>query len=83
MAAPKLTDRTSFSAPAGFWKDFDARAKAQGYDSGSEYLRALYEADLSYGLRPALEPGTMRRVLRIASHIEGQPAVGHQRKPGK
>ncbi len=53
MASPKLTDRTSFSAPAGFWEDFNARAKAQGYESGSEYLRALYEADLSYGLRPA------------------------------
>lgn len=83
MAHPKLTDRTCFSAPTGFWKEFEARSLEHGYASASEYVRALFEADKAYRLRPMLDPGSMHRVLRIPPEIEGESGGSSLRKPGE
>lgn len=57
-------------------KDIDARAAVLGFRNRSEYLRALYEMDQYYDLRPALAPDTHARLLRVFDQVTGKPLVG-------
>lgn len=78
----RKTGSLSFSVPDGFEADLDARAKQHGFKNRSEYLRALYEADKFYRLRPALSD-TVERVLRlpeVEGHARGDRPVGKSAK---
>jgi metal-responsive CopG/Arc/MetJ family transcriptional regulator len=73
----------NFSLPDGMDKEIDTRALAHGYANRSEYLRALYEADLHYNFRPMLDGDNMQRVLRVPPNVEGHSLGGAPRQRGK
>jgi hypothetical protein len=73
---PKLTERESFSAPAGFYGDFDAHWQRLGFEDRSKFFRALFEAAKHYELRSALHPETGDRVLRTLADIKAETFGG-------